>query len=909
MFVRDIIKDVQDATGTCNQETNFARLTKAIEVLANKASFDPAIGYADIRAFTDEDESYITLPAEVETPLAVNVGTQPRIFRNKWMEFHYNGNGGRKTDWNWDDGRFHPSVMDIINPSNLIGVADLKSDVTRLLRIFGYDENGRWIRSQMPDGTWIDGFYQPLNLITDFPGGIITASTTRSFERYFTIQKPTLFVATNGDEHSFTSGAVVRVNMIAAPMPSPIVNGGNYFVRRVDENQVELYSSRSNALTGVSPIEIASAAASSAVNISDIRGVAVETKFSSVSAHNMTTGMRVSFSAVALPEPLIADTDYFASVIDANNFAIHTTEEDALANLNPVDMRDAGNTVVALAKQDANPYTLFNFSVAHDFINGDVVKAVSSVGQLPEPLVAGVDYFVRVVSSTAVTLHISLADATNNVNPITMTSAGSGTLSLYKQMVASAIVGNASNISCTQHNLSVGAFVQLSTSGTLPAPTAQGTVYKVANPSSADTFTLTDTSDVAIDITTVGSGQLYLIVSRAFTIGFTDNWKTDTTNLTTADPIKLDSTGTLPSCTPAVNDSTTYYVRVISANVVGIYPTANDATNNTNQITVDALGSGVISIAIERAVTVEVFDSLLKIATSTYFTDGSVIRFETDGTLPSPLVINTDYLGYIEDGLLRVKTTLGANVTITDVGSGLHNAVITQNFNVDLSYTIKVPDNEYSNGDAVVATSTGTLPTPMISGSTYYTRYSDNDTIELYATEADAQNTLSTEGRIVVTDAGTGTHSLTQIKDAYKVSRIDRILKDVSNGIISLYAWDTGRTDNITVIGAFNAAETNPSYRRIRIKTVCPYVRIAYRRSITQIRSLDDFIPLNSSMAIQMACKAVKFYVDGFRDDGDKFLALAETFLLDEDRERSGPGTTQVEFNDDIWSNSEGTMT
>lgn len=65
------------------------------------------------------------------------------------------------------------------------------------------------------------------------------------------------------------------------------------------------------------------------------------------------------------------------------------------------------------------------------------------------------------------------------------------------------------------------------------------------------------------------------------------------------------------------------------------------------------------------------------------------------------------------------------------------------------------------DGNPVVFTTTGALPTGVTSGTTYYSRRVTDTTYHLYDTEANAKNTGSTTGRVNTSGSQSGTHTIT----------------------------------------------------------------------------------------------------------------------------------------------------
>lgn len=159
IVVRDIIERAYIALGTTDQQVVFEQLSDAVEALANKSDWSPLIGYADICV----DGISITLPREIETVLAVNLGGQPSFARDRWFEFHLNGPGTETngpSGYRWDDRGQSPVVRNPDGPSLLFALVAQDEDVNVPLRVFGFDEKGAWIRSK-EGNVWRDGFLVP----------------------------------------------------------------------------------------------------------------------------------------------------------------------------------------------------------------------------------------------------------------------------------------------------------------------------------------------------------------------------------------------------------------------------------------------------------------------------------------------------------------------------------------------------------------------------------------------------------------------------------------------------------------------------------------------------------------------------------------------------------------------------
>lgn len=118
--------------------------------------------------------SCITLPRGIATIEAVNVCGRPVPLRNFWYEFLANGLGTRESQTSsggccsngWPGGfgmsesiyrGMFPTFMDITGMTSKVNfVCDLSADAGNEVTVFGYDQNGNWIRT-MQNGVYADG--------------------------------------------------------------------------------------------------------------------------------------------------------------------------------------------------------------------------------------------------------------------------------------------------------------------------------------------------------------------------------------------------------------------------------------------------------------------------------------------------------------------------------------------------------------------------------------------------------------------------------------------------------------------------------------------------------------------------------------------------------------------------------
>jgi len=149
---------------------------------------------------------------------------------------------------------------------------------------------------------------------------------------------------------------------------------------------------------------------------------------------------------------------------------------------------------------------------------------------------------------------------------------------------------------------------------------------------------------------------------------------------------------------------------------------------------------------------------------------GQAVRFMTTDTLPDPLAEATTYYAIRTDrNTFQVATThalafAGTQVVLTDVGAGTHqvscgaakeltiSAVDTAAETVDSSAA-----HGLHTGQPIRFLTSGTLPAPLVEGTTYYAIYVDADTIKIAAT-----NALAFAGTAVnLTADGAGTRRIT----------------------------------------------------------------------------------------------------------------------------------------------------
>lgn len=159
MLVSEIYEEAKEIWGHCSEPKLLRRITDAVQLLANKGEVDPLVGDVDLCV----SGQCVTLPREVETPLAVNIGGHPTRGRDELFVFHLNGPGECRElcDWSWvNEGTFY-TYRDIKCPSKLIAFVGDPADQGKQLRVFGYDDQNRPLRTNA-NGNWTDGLLVPM---------------------------------------------------------------------------------------------------------------------------------------------------------------------------------------------------------------------------------------------------------------------------------------------------------------------------------------------------------------------------------------------------------------------------------------------------------------------------------------------------------------------------------------------------------------------------------------------------------------------------------------------------------------------------------------------------------------------------------------------------------------------------
>lgn len=460
MFVSQIFDECAEILGTTDSSKIFRKIQQAVATLMESGHWTHSV--ADVDVCTGWDRCSITLPRGIDVPLAVNIDGSPTYFRNRLFQYHVNKGGMfNSVEWAWDDRGYVATLMDIIQPSQLVAVAELDNDAGKTLRVLGLDQNNHQLRSQLANGTGVDGLLVPIHSQKDFAYGTIAPDDATIKTRSVAITPINIFTSTTA--HGLSSGQGMSVTASTGTIPVSLENGQTYYIGVIDAYKVQIFNDSLNAQDLNYPINLQSIVGSGNLTFKDSRQSQVVTalKLSQAPEFTLDTANPVTFpSAQLFPSPLKSQTTYYANSIDSTHLNIFETSDDAKKNINPIYTTGNTDSLKIDIRKKIDPQTTLTFPVKHYYKDGDQVQAYTASGNLPQPLIANQNYFVNVISDYVISLHTNQADALasdpiNLVNPIVLKDSGSGTNSIVKLIPATVTTGTTSQITAPGLNIEV----------------------------------------------------------------------------------------------------------------------------------------------------------------------------------------------------------------------------------------------------------------------------------------------------------------------------------------------------------------------------------------------------------------------------------------------------------------------
>jgi hypothetical protein len=451
MFVSQIIDEASEILGTSDQSKVLRILTQAIQTLMESGHWFHT--NAEVDVCTGWDGCTITLPREIEVPLAVNVDGSPTYFRNRFFQYHINKGGmNNPVGWAWDDRGFVATQMDIRQPAQLVAIAESDNDVGKTIRVLGTNQNNVELRDQLPDGTIVDGILLPIHSQKDFALGTIMPERNKVETRQVAVSPLEDFATQDASNHLLKTGEKMVITANTDTIPDGISLNATYYVGVVDAKTIKLYNNQLDAIAGRYPVQLTSIQGAGTITLTDSRLSNVLTQVTLGSSPSITIdqGIEVTFSQsdpmFPLPSPLSASVTYFARSIGNNNLQIYATLLDASQDTNPIYLSGSIYPFNIVLRKPISPQTKLTFSVPHYFVTGDMVQANNNGGSLPVPLVLAQNYYVYVIDPYNVSLHTNYTDSISGTNPIILQTDGSGENSIVKLINASVAIGINNNV-------------------------------------------------------------------------------------------------------------------------------------------------------------------------------------------------------------------------------------------------------------------------------------------------------------------------------------------------------------------------------------------------------------------------------------------------------------------------------
>lgn len=127
-------------------------------------------------------------------------------------------------------------------------------------------------------------------------------------------------------------------------------------------------------------------------------------------------------------------------------------------------------------------------------------------------------------------------------------------------------------------------------------------------------------------------------------------------------------------------------------------------------------------------------------------------------------------------------------------------------------------------------------------------------------------------------------------------SRVTRVRKAVTSGPVRLTSFDVSDTTG-TLLGVFQSDETNPEYQRVKISCSTGWVRLAFRKRIFKISSLDDLVPLPAMYPVLVMLRAIKAYEDKEFSNATGYEATARRLLTEAVTTHGSPNSSPIQVN------------
>lgn len=190
-----------DVLGISDRDSIISYIQRAIELAVWKANYNPYLGDMDV---CSDGCGLVTLPTEVGTVLACNVGGYPAMFRNGWFQYHINGPGtqrgnnflpaglaGPATQFTWEENNLSPVFQDLREYSYVAALTeDAKDgDGSLSLQVFGETMDSQYNVKEVITIP-VSGPSQPGVIVPLLAGYAATDPAATQFRRITRVIKP-----------------------------------------------------------------------------------------------------------------------------------------------------------------------------------------------------------------------------------------------------------------------------------------------------------------------------------------------------------------------------------------------------------------------------------------------------------------------------------------------------------------------------------------------------------------------------------------------------------------------------------------------------------------------------------------------------------------------------------------------
>ena len=493
---------------------------------------------------------------------------------------------------------------------------------------------------------------QIFNNLQDAQSGKNSIALTGSSGKFDVDVKKAVFAQTTVEfpvKHYYQQGDQVQAYTSGGVLPSPLLEGQNYFVNVIDGNTISLHLTAADAAASVSgvlrnPITFTDSGSGTNALVKLIPATFATGTKNQVNASGISfETIEPTFSAVA--QPVVVGSVTSVTVPGGKSGSKYTSAPDVVFDPPPPPPEGSNQIVVtatgyAVMELDA-PTGSSTFAVGSIVITNPGSGYTSAPGISIDPPPDGSGGLQATATATITTSSIAYFNVTSSgegyASPPQVTISGGG----GNGATASASIDSAGRVTSvnvisqgtgytTASGITVtftpssGVFVQFSSTGSIPSPLSLGAAYRAENRSADGTFTVLNADFSAVNITDAGTGNVFVVLSRSFFVGLNARWNGDFSGIATGDPVRLSSDYILPT---GVSSDVPYYVKLIGSD----NKTAEFYSSSAAALAPDVTASGAsIDYLLSNSATISIGYKTLRVVTMTV--SGTTATIKPTGT-------------------------------------------------------------------------------------------------------------------------------------------------------------------------------------------------------------------------------------------------------------------------------------